>query len=298
MHPFTALAATSPIRPGGAIASNIGYRTSNSLSDYNALWAVLGKNMSNGLDFTTNFEWTKSMDLNSLGSQGGLTLPDSTNPRENYGLSDFDVRLHFAGTAVYNLPFHGNRLVSGFQLSSIFQYQTGNPVNITAGSSSFNGVTGLPRPTQLGPIVRSKQQLPGIANVTLFQSTGLAYGGTICDVTNVTSACAIEVQGTQASATATTSPTVYTALGTMQRNAFTGPGYADLDMSGEKDTKIREGLTFNLRVDAFDILNHPNFGQPSGNVQSSSFGQITGTRFPISDGGSSRQLQISGKFVF
>ncbi|MFZ0339330.1 MAG: TonB-dependent receptor [Terracidiphilus sp.] len=298
VHPFTTLAATSPIRPGGAIASNIGYRTSNSLSDYNAMWAVLGKNMSNGLDFTTNFEWSKSMDLNSLGSQGGLTLPDSTNPRENYGLSDFDTRLHFAGTAVYDLPFHGNRLVSGFQLSSIFQYQTGNPVNITAGSSSFNGVTGLPRPTRLGPIVRSKQQLPGIANVTLFQSTGLAYGDTICDVTNVTSACDIEIQGTQASATATTAPTVYTALGTMQRNAFTGPGYADLDMSGEKDTKIREGLTFNLRVDAFDILNHPNFGQPSGNVQSSTFGQISGTRFPVSDGGSSRQLQISGKFFF
>src|SRR5208282_4587028 len=161
--------------------------------------AVLSKNMSNGLDFSTNFEWTKSQDLNSLGSQGGLTLPDSTNPRENYGLSDFDVRRHFAGTAVYNLPFHGNRLVSGYQLSSIFQYQTGNPVNITAGSSSFNGVTGIVRPTQLGPVVRSKQQLPGIANITLFQSTGLAYGGTICDVTNVTSACALEIQGTQAS---------------------------------------------------------------------------------------------------
>jgi hypothetical protein len=298
VHPFTALTATSPIRPGGAIASNIGYRTSNSFSNYNAMWAVLGKNMSNGLDFSTNFEWTKSLDLNSLGSQGGLTLPDSTNPQENYGLSDFDVRLHFAGTAVYNLPFHGNRLVSGYQLSTIFQYQTGNPVNITAGSSSFNGVTGLVRPTQLGPIVRSKQQLPGIANVTLFQSTGLAYGGTICDITNVTSACAIEIQGTQPSATAATSPTVYTALGKMQRNSFTGPGYADLDLSGEKDTKIREGLTFNLRVDAFDILNHPNFGQPSGNVQSTSFGQITGTRFAISDGGSSRQLQISAKFIF
>jgi hypothetical protein len=298
VHPFTALAVTSPIRPGGAIASNIGYRTSNSFSDYNALWAVLSKNMSNGLDFSTNFEWTKSMDLNSLGSQGGLTLPDSTNPKENYGLSDFDVREHFAGTAVYNLPFKGNRLVSGYQLSTIFQYQTGNPVNILASSSSFNGVTGIVRPTQVGSVVRSKQQLPGIANVTLFQSTGLAYGGTVCDITNYTSACSLEVVGTQASATATTAPTVYTGLGTMQRNAFTGPGYADLDMSGEKDTKIREGLTFNLRVDAFDILNHPNFGQPSGNVQSSAFGQISSTRFATSDGGSSRQLQISGKFVF
>ena len=298
VHPFTTLASTSPIRPGGAIASNIGYRTSNSHSNYNAMWAVLSKNMSNGLEFSMNYEWTKSMDINSLGSQGGLTLPDSNNPSENYGLSDFDVRQHFAGTAVYNLPFHRNRLVSGYQLSSIFQYQTGNPVNITAGSSSFNGVTGLPRPTQLGPIFRSKRQLPGIANVTLFQSTGLGYGGTICDITNYTSSCSLEIQGTQANATGTTAPSVYTGLGTMQRNAFTGPGYADLDMSGQKTTKITEHVDFTLRADAFDILNHPNFGQPSGNVQSSTFGQITGTRFPISDGGSSRQLQISGKFTF
>jgi len=298
VHPFTALAASSPVAPGGAIASNIGYRTSNSYSNYNAMWAVLSKNMSNGLQFNMNYEWTKSMDLNSLGSQGGLTLPDSTNPSENYGLSDFDVRQHYAGTAIYALPFRHNQLVAGYRLEGIMQYQTGNPVNIVAGSSSFNGVTGLPRPTQIGPIVRRKQQLAGIANVTLFQSAGLGYGGTICDITNVTSACSLEIQGTQASPTGTTAPTVYTALGTMQRNAFTGPGFADLDMSGEKETKIFEGLSFTLRADAFDILNHPNFGQPSGNVQSSTFGQISGTRFAISDGGSSRQLQISGKFIF
>jgi hypothetical protein len=51
-------------------------------------------------------------------------------------------------------------------------------------------------------------------------------------------------------------------------------------------------------VDAFDILNHPNFGQPSNNVQSTTFGQITATRFATSDGGSSRQLQLSAKFLF
>ncbi len=303
VHPYTALSLNSPVRPGGAIASNISERNSIGFSDYNALWAVLSKNMSNGLQFSMNYEWTKSMDINSLGSQGSLTAAggapeDSNNPHLNYGLSDFDVRQHYAGTAIYAFPFKGNRFKEGYQLSTIMQYQTGNPVNILAGSSSFNGVTGVPRATQVGPIVRRKQQLPGIANVTLFQSTGLGYGGTVCDVTNYTSACSLEVVGTQASATATTAPTVYTGLGTMQRNAFTGPGYADLDLSGEKDTKITEHLTFNLRADAFDILNHPNFGQPSGNVQSSTFGQITSTRFATSDGGSSRQLQISGKFVF
>ena len=298
VHPFTTLSASSPIKPGAAIASNIGYRNSIGHSSYSAMWAVLSKNMGNGLEFNMNYEWSKSLDINSLGSQGGLNLVDSNNPSLNYGLSDFDVRQHYAGTAIYMLPFKRNRLVEGYQLSTIVQYQTGNPVNILAGSSSFNGITGIVRPTQVGHISRSKQQLAGIANVTLFQSTGLGYGGTICDVTNYTSACGIEVVGTQASATATTAPTVYTGLGTMQRNSFTGPGFADIDLSGEKDTTLFEGLTFILRADAFDILNHPNFGQPSGNVQSSTFGQISSTRFATSDGGSSRQLQISAKFIF
>ncbi len=84
----------------------------------------------------------------------------------------------------------------------------------------------------------------------------------------------------------------------MQRNSLTGPGFADVDLSGEKDTKIFEGLTFILRADAFDIFNHPNFSQPVGNVQSALFGQILSTRFLTGDAGSARELQRSGKFVF
>jgi len=305
-RPFTTLASSSPILPGGSINSNIGYRTSIGHSSYSAMWAVLTKTMNHGLEFNMNYGWSKSLDINSLGSQGTInTLPDSNNPSGNYGLSDFDVRQHYAGTAIYMLPFKRNQLVAGYQLSTIVQYQTGNPVNILAGSSSFNGITGIVRPTQIGHITRSKQQSPGIANVTLFQSTGLGYGGTICNITNMTSACSIEIQATQSGPNAATSATgapgltvSYTGLGTMQRNAFTGPGFADVDLSGEKDTKLFEGLLFILRADAFDILNHPNFGQPAGNVQSSTFGQISSTRFATSDGGSSRQLQISGKFVF
>ena len=319
VHPFLTLSASSPIDAGKAIASNISERNSISSSNYNAMWAVLSKNMHNGLEFNMNYEWTKSMDLNSLGSQGGLTLPDSNNPRENYGLSDFDVRNHYAGTAIYALPFKGNRLVSGYRLSTIVQYQTGNPVNITAGSSSYNGVTGLVRATQVGPIVTSKSQVPvagsasSFTNVTFIQNNGQSnYGGTVCNITNVTTACTYQIQetqtvsstclpGTNAATSAVGAPcltTVYTGLGTMQRNAVTGPGFADIDLSGEKETKVFEGLTFTIRADAFDILNHPNFGQPSGNVQSSAFGQISSTRFATSDGGSSRQLQISGKFIF
>jgi hypothetical protein len=289
VHPFTKLATNSPVDPGGAIASNIAEKNSIGYSSYNAFWSALSKNMGNGLEFNMNFEWSKSMDINSLGSQGGYVLPDSNNPSENYGLSDFDVRLHYAGTAIYNLPFKRNRFVAGFQLSTIMQYQTGNPVNITSGSNSFNGITGLVRPNLIGPVTVAKTQTSGLTNLTFIHSTPNV---TTCFESTITSSCSFE--------TLETTPTsgIYMGLGNIQRNALTGPGYADLDMSGEKDTKLTERLSFNLRVDAFDILNHPNFGQPSGNVQSSTFGQISSTRFAVSDGGSSRQLQISGKFVF
>jgi hypothetical protein len=269
-----------------SIASNISERNSIGHSSYNALWATLSKNAGNGLEFTVNYQYGKSLDINSLGSQGGAVLPDSTNPSENYGRSDFDVRHRVAGTAIYAFPSKGNRLLSGYRLETIMQYQTGNPVNIVATSDGYNGNSGLIRPNLLGPIVRQKQQIPGNANVTYFPNPA----GTVCTLATVTSSCVYEVVETGAG--------VYTGLGNAQRNAGTGPGFAEIDLSGEKQTKIFEGLSFTLRADAFDILNHPNFGQPSGNVQSSAFGQITATRFATSDGGSSRQLQLSGKFQF
>jgi Carboxypeptidase regulatory-like domain len=289
VHPLTTMSLSSQVAPGGAIASNIGERNSTGFSNYNALWAVLTKNMSNGLEFSMNYSWSKSQDINSLGSQGTYVLPDSLNPRSNYGLSDFDVRNHYAAIALYNLPFKGNRFKEGFQLSGIMQYQTGNPVNIVSGSNSFNGITGIVRPNLVGSITTKKTQLAGVTNVTFIPNTP---GVTTCYQSTLTPACVYE--------TLETTPTsgIYTGLGDIRRNAVTGPGYADLDLSGEKDTKITERLSFNLRADAFDIFNHPNFGQPSGNVQSTTFGQITSTRFAVSDGGSSRQLQISGKFVF
>jgi hypothetical protein len=121
---------------------------------------------------------TASMDLNSLGSQGGLSAAggapqDSNNPTGNYGLSDFDTRNHFAGTAIYNLLFKGNRLVSGYQISTIVEYQTGNPVNILASSSSFNGLTGGVRPNKVGPITTHKSQT-AIANVTFIPHSNVA----------------------------------------------------------------------------------------------------------------------------
>jgi hypothetical protein len=280
-RPYLTLSASSPVAPGQSIASNINERNSIGSSNYNALWTVLSKNMGKGLEFNMNYTWSKSMDINSLGSQGTYSLADSTRPALNYGTSDFDVRSHIAAHAVYNLPFKGNRLVEGFQLSGIMQWQTGNPVNVVT-SSTYNGLStpNLIRPTLVGHYVVSKQQVASQTNVTWIQNPS----GTVC--TTLASGCVFQIPSG--------------GYGTMMgRNTIYGPGFTNLDISAEKDTRlISERLNFKLRVDVFDILNHPNFGQPTANVQSSSFGQITSTRFPTGDSGSSRQLQLSGKFVF
>jgi hypothetical protein len=327
-RPYNTLAANSPIGAGDSIASNINERNSIGYSNYNGLWVTLDKTFHNGMQFNTNYEWAKSMDINSLGSQGSLTanggLQDANNPAGNYGLSDFDVRHHFAGTAIYNLPFKRNRWVAGFSLQGIFQYQTGNPVNLVASTSGYNGIAGNIRPNLVGHIDRRKIQPGGQSYVQYFQNPGgETYGGNVCDITNQTSACNLQVVAVSSliaapttacpnpstvnpATAALTNPCInlsYTGVGNIQRNYGTGPGYADWDMSGQKETKITERVAFILRADAFDILNHPNFGQPTAggttaNVQSAAFGQITGTRFATSDGGSSRQLQISGKFTF
>ena len=276
VRPFLTISNSSLIAPGKATSTaNFAEVSSAGGSNYNALWLTATKNLSGGLQFNVTYDWSKSLDTNSLGSQGGYTLEDSTNPRLNYGPSDFDTRNHVAGTAIYNLPFKGNRFVEGYQLSTIVQYQTGNPVNLT-NTSTFTGISGLIRPNVVGPIVTKKIQT-GITNVTFIQSP-------VCSVTLLPPACSFQ--------------NTTNSFGNMSRNAIYGPGFADVDLSAEKDTKFAEWLSLKLRVDAFDILNHPNFGQPSGSTTSTSFGQISSTRFATSDGGSSRQLQLSAKFVF
>jgi hypothetical protein len=275
VRPFPVLSTTSPIDHGVASNSNIAQANSVGSSNYNATWLTASKNIGHGLQFNMNYNWSKSLDTNSLGSQGGYTFQDSTNPGNNYGPSDFDTRNHYSATAIYALPFKGNRFVEGYSLSTIVQYQTGNPVNLT-NTSTFTGVSGVIRPNLVGPNVTSKIQT-AITNVTFIQST-------VCPSTGVTPTCSYQ--------------NTSNSLGNMSRNMIYGPGFASVDLSGEKNTKLTERLTFKLRVDAFDILNHPNFAQPSGNTTSSTFGQISATRFATSDGGSSRQLQLSGKFLF
>ncbi|HUA90913.1 MAG TPA: TonB-dependent receptor [Terracidiphilus sp.] len=277
-RPYPTLSATSPIRPGSGLG-NIAYVDSDSLSNYNALWFTVRKSLSHGISLNSTYAWSKSMDLNSLGSQGGYNLQDNFNPKGNYGLSDFDARNHFVFSGTWNLPFHGNRLVDGWMLANITQLQSGNPLNVTT-TSTYNGVSGTIRPTLL-----SNQYQTGRGQV--LANGNVSFIRAIVCTTPTTPGCNFYAQPT--------------GFGSLHRNALTGPGFADTDLSLEKTTKITETTALVLRVDAFDLLNHVNFSNPvlsATGSPTSTFGQISSTRTAVGDAGSSRQLQFAARFQF
>jgi hypothetical protein len=275
-RPYPKLSTSSPYRPGSGLG-NIAYIDSDSLSNYNALWFTMRKALSHGVQINSTYTWSKSQDLNSLGSQGTYSLQNSFNPRGDYGLSDFDARNHFVFSGTWNLPFHGNRLYDGWLLANITQLQSGNPLNVVT-ASTYNGVSGTIRPTLVGPYTTGRGATLANGNVSFIHGTACA---------TLVTGCSFYAQPT--------------GFGDLGRNALTGPGFADTDVSLEKTTKITESTALVLRVDAFDLLNHVNFANPTLSATgsaTSTFGQISSTRTAVGDAGSSRQLQFAARFEF
>jgi len=210
------------------------------------------------LQFDASYTWSKSLDYNSLSSQG-ITAQDSYDLDGSRGPSDFDARLRFVVSAIYELPFGGNRLAEGWRLAVIVQSQSGNPVNIVTTNSTVNGVAGTLRPDVNGPV-----RMPGRVDAWF-------------DTSAFTSVA---------------------RLGSLGRNVIVGPAFHNTDFSVIKFTNFGESLRLQLRAEVFDLFNHANFGQPGNVVGSPFFGRITNTRFPTGESGSSRQVQVAVNLSF
>jgi Carboxypeptidase regulatory-like domain len=297
VRPVQKLAAESPIQPGASLGA-INVSESIGTSNYNALWVTTTKHMSKGLLFNANYTWSKSIDENSRNLQG-VVVQNSLNPFADRALSDFDARHHFTFSAIYDLPFNGNRLVSGWRLGSIVTLQSGNPLNIVANATGISGLQGnsattlTVRPDQIGPLPSLGKSLittnatGNAGNVQWFPST------IVCDP---------RTAGNCTSSSVFAIPAVGNVFhfGNLGRNALTGPDFKNVDFSIAKITKITERLSHELRIEAFDLFNHPNFSNPGTTAQvgSSTFGVIRATRNPTGDAGSSRQFQIAMKLLF
>ena len=87
-------------------------------------------------------------------------------------------------------------------------------------------------------------------------------------------------------------------FGTAGRNILTAPGFEDIDLGISKNTVVKERVSLQFRAEAFNLFNHPNFGQPANSFTAANYGQILSTRTARGDLGSSRQLQLGMKLVF
>ena len=265
-RPFPTVDAGSGVAPGRTLG-NITEVDSGSNSSYNALWVTFNKRISNGLQFNTSYTYSKSIDNNSLNSQG-VIVQNSLDVANSRGLSDFDVRHRFVFSGFYELPFKGNRLVSGWQLGIISQAQTGNPLNV------LTAITGFTGNATLRPDVTASVSSSGNPNQWFSDPTAFVVP---CTTSSSPSTC---------------------HFGDLGRNAITGPGFLNTDFSITKNTKITERINTQFRTEFFDVFNQANFGNPNLTVGNSSFGRISSTRFPSGDFGSSRQIQFALKLQF
>src|SRR5262249_28157448 len=267
VRPFPTISSQSPILPSRGIG-NITDIASIGSSNYNALWISANKRLSKGLQFNASYTFSKSLDYNSLNSQGAV-IQDRLNARGDRGLSDFDARHRFVISAIYELPFKGNRLVEGWQVTTIAQLQSGNPVNLVVGNalllqagnpalaalngSLFTGVATL-RPDVVG-------------SITVTGNPDQWFSNLVWDP-RLASAC--PASSTFALPVAVVNGKAVGHFGNLGRNVIIGPDFKNLDFSVVKTTRITEAVKVQFRSEFFDLFNHANFGQPGRVVQQNS----------------------------
>ena len=254
------------VRPNPAFGT-ITITESSSRSNYNAMWFSANRRFSTGLTLSASYTFSKSTDLNSVGS-ANPQIQDSYNVAAEHALSDFDARHRFVFSGVYLLPFTANGktkyFVEGWSLSPIVNIQSGNPFSPIMPTSRSGSLQNFDRPDYVygQPLMAAHQ------SATLWLNP-LAFV-----------------------------PNAVGEFGNAGRNILTGPGFQNIDLSIAKVTRFRERYQVQFRGECFNIFNHPNLGQPGNVVGSQNFGVITATRAARGDFGSSRQIQLGVKFAF
>jgi len=259
------------------IFGSVGQQGTFTHSNYNALELSLAEQDFHGLSFRAAYTYSHALDNASSfeNSQGAI---DPFNFNYSYGNSAYDARHRLVFEYLYHFPgLHSgallSRLTNGWTVSGVTTFQTGFPIGIT--ESDFRSLECTPvisfygcwdRPNVVGPL----QLYTNPRHETTINGTTARYWF------NPT-AFAPETLGT---------------LGNAGRNAFHGPGINNWDVSFYKDTALAERTTLRLRIDMFNIWNHAQFANPTGNITSSRFGQILNTR------GNARILQLSASLHF
>jgi hypothetical protein len=282
-------------QPGLTIDPKIGY-----VFSYLAEFANIGRANYNSLVVGLTQRMTKvgplgsmAMQLNfthgkSIDNESGFRAGSSTVPYYNHNqfrsVSDFDLPNYFNFQGSWNLPFeklssHARLLTKGWTLYPVVTYRSGSPLNVRSGISrtaTRPGPSGAgdPNIVQANLVNQIAYYDPKIVQKAANNRTGNFY----FDPTAIVAPA--------------NDPTLRT-YGTLGRNAFRGPDRTQLDISISKTTDLsREGrIKIEIIGNAFNVLNHTLFNNPSTTVTSGTFGQISGTADP-------RILQLAARLMF
>ena len=246
-------------------------------SKYHSLQARLQQRLSAGLSMLASYTLAKSVDdgSNFFPSAGDPNYPqNSYDLHAERGRSNFDVRHRLTVSYVYDLPFGKNRrfgntddvwgaLLSGWQTAGIVTVQSGRPFTVALIREFDNSGTGI---SALGFGANDRPNLVGDPNA----------GPRTPERWFNTNAFAFPAPGT---------------FGNAGRNVVDGPGFHSFNASLIKNTSLTERINLQLRAEAFNLFNHPNFNLPDNFLGSPTFGQITSARDP-------RHLQFGLKLLF
>jgi hypothetical protein len=234
--------SANAVRPYPGFAAINDYITDgNSL--YHSLQVSVVKRFARGFSVQSAYTFSKSLDDNA-------TPQNSYNTsRAEWGLSGFDRTHVFTSSFVWELPVGVHlkgwerRVVQGWEVSGIVNFQSGNPLTITIPADRAGTGDGSQRPSLLGPVGRL---------MTLSQWF-------------TTAAFALPALGT---------------FGNAGRSLVRGPGINDWDISFIKKTQLRERVALQFRAEFFNLLNHTQFSGVGTGFGSGTFGQVTSARNP------------------
>jgi hypothetical protein len=303
--------------------NQIFFQDSGGDSYYHGLFISARRRFEQGVTFGFSYTWSKSIDDMSVdptgaSTGGGLSTTNSRTPtdihnfRLDRAVSDFDNTHVFISNLLYEFPFGRGKkfasgaprwldtVIGGWQISGIFNYQSGEPLTLLSGSFTTNS-----QHTSSAVIIGDKPgnslvyKVPASAAQSQTAGGGpviYTTGGFIQPVgTNFNPAdlnCQVFLNGK--------TKVCIPAAGQQGsgRNAVRGQNLWNLDSGLMKNFKLTERFNLQFRAEFFNVLNHPNFENPrnatvgSPTITSTNFGTVCCSEAAIS---SSAQVNPIGE---
>jgi len=289
-HHLPDLEAPNQAEPGpGSIASRrrwpdfgtLYYQNYNGNANYNGLQAKVQHNFSNGFMLLASYTFSKTIDDTGGTFVGegarGFTFQDSYDRAADRGLASQDTRNRLVISYVYELPFgkgkrflngggFADRALGGWQVNGISSFQSGLPVFVTQDCNRANSDIGAARPDLVGNWRLNSSRPDGQIVAEDFNTSAFLN---VCP-----------------------GPNGPFSWGNAGRNIVIGPGSQVWDLGLYKSFHLGENMQVQFRAEAFNLFNHPVFGQPDSGAGDAAFGAIG---YTAQD---SRELQFALKFLF